>query len=213
MKKSLLMSILALVMLVSCAIDPYTGQSKVSNTAKGGVLGAAGGAIIGGIAGGGKGALIGAAAGGVTGAGVGGYMDLQAKALRQELQGTGVSVKTVGEKIVLVMPGNITFSTNSYTIKDSFKPVLTSVSKVLKKYDKTYVQIVGYTDNTGTASINNTLSYNRANAVANYLKLKGVSANRMLIEGKSSKNPIASNSTASGREKNRRVEITLVQAE
>ena len=163
MKKSLLMSILALVMLVSCAIDPYTGQSKVSNTAKGGVLGAAGGAIIGGIAGGGKGALIGAAAGGVTGAGVGGYMDLQAKALRQELQGTGVSVKTVGEKIVLVMPGNITFSTNSYTIKDSFKPVLTSVSKVLKKYDKTYVQIVGYTDNTGTASINNTLSYNRAN--------------------------------------------------
>ena len=193
MKKSLLMSILALVMLVSCAIDPYTGQSKVSNTAKGGVLGAAGGAIIGGIAGGGKGALIGAAAGGVTGAGVGGYMDLQAKALRQELQGTGVSVKTVGEKIVLVMPGNITFSTNSYTIKDSFKPVLTSVSKVLKKYDKTYVQIVGYTDNTGTASINNTLSYNRANAVANYLKLKGVSANRMLIEGKGSKNPIASN--------------------
>lgn len=213
MKKSLLMSILALVMLVSCAIDPYTGQSKVSNTAKGGVLGAAGGAIIGGIAGGGKGALIGAAAGGVTGAGVGGYMDLQAKALRQELQGTGVSVKTVGEKIVLVMPGNITFPTNSYTIKDSFKPVLTSVSKVLKKYDKTYVQIVGYTDNTGTASINNTLSYNRANAVANYLKLKGVSANRMLIEGKGSKNPIASNSTASGREKNRRVEITLVQAE
>ena len=69
MKKSLLMSILALVMLVSCAIDPYTGQSKVSNTAKGGVLGAAGGAIIGGIAGGSKGALIGAAAGGVTGAG------------------------------------------------------------------------------------------------------------------------------------------------
>ena len=213
MKKSLLMSILALVMLVSCAIDPYTGQSKVSNTAKGGVLGAAGGAIIGGIAGGSKGALIGAAAGGVTGAGVGGYMDLQAKALRQELQGTGVSVKTVGEKIVLVMPGNITFSTNSYTIKDSFKPVLTSVSKVLKKYDKTYVQIVGYTDNTGTASINNTLSYNRANAVANYLKLKGVSANRMLIEGKGSKNPIASNSTAAGREQNRRVEITLVQAE
>ena len=213
MRKSYLILSLVLTLLVSCATDPYTGQSKVSNTAKGGVLGAAGGAIIGGIAGGSKGALIGAAAGGVTGAGVGGYMDLQAKALRQELQGTGVSVKTVGEKIVLVMPGNITFSTNSYTIKDSFKPVLTSVSKVLKKYDKTYVQIVGYTDNTGTASINNTLSYNRANAVANYLKLKGVSANRMLIEGKGSKNPIASNSTASGREKNRRVEITLVQAE
>ena len=213
MKKNVLMSILALIMLASCAIDPYTRQTKVSNTAKGGVLGAAGGAIIGGIAGGGKGALIGAAAGGVTGAGVGGYMDLQARALREELQGTGVSVNVEGEKIVLVMPGNITFSTNSYTIKDSFKPVLNSVAKVLDKYDETYVQIAGYTDNTGTASINNTLSYNRANAVANYLKLKGVSANRMLIEGKGSKNPIASNSTASGREQNRRVEITLVQAE
>lgn len=213
MKKSYLILSLVLTLLVSCATDPYTGQSKVSNTAKGGVLGAAGGAIIGGIAGGGKGALIGAAAGGVTGAGVGGYMDLQAKALREELQGTGVSVNVEGENIVLVMPGNITFGTNSYTIKDSFKPVLTSVSKVLKKYDKTYVQIVGYTDNTGTASVNNTLSYNRANAVANYLKLKGVSANRMLIEGKGSKNPIASNSTASGREQNRRVEITLVQVE
>ncbi len=213
MRKSYLILSLVLTLLVSCATDPYTGQSKVSNTAKGSVLGAAGGAIIGGIANGGKGALIGAAAGGVAGAGVGGYMDLQAKALREELQGTGVSVNVEGEDIVLVMPGNITFGTNSYAIKDSFKPVLTSVSKVLKKYDKTYVQIVGYTDNTGTASVNNTLSYNRANAVANYLKIKGVSASRMLIEGKGSKNPIASNSTASGREKNRRVEITLVQAE
>ena len=108
---------------------------------------------------------------------------------------------------------NITFNTNSYKVKDSFKPVLTSVSKVLKKYNKTYVQIAGYTDNTGNKATNNTLSFNRANAVANYLKLKGVNANRMLIEGHGSKNPIASNSTAKGREKNRRVEITLVQAE
>ena len=131
MRKSYLILSLVLMLLVSCATDPYTGQSKVSNTAKGGVLGAAGGAIIGGIAGGSKGALIGAAAGGVVGAGTGGYMDLQAKALREELQGTGVSVNVEGEDIVLVMPGNITFGTNSYAIKNSFKPVLYLFSSLL----------------------------------------------------------------------------------
>lgn len=213
MKKNFVIFTLILVLLSACAIDPYTGETKVSNTAKGTVIGAAGGAAVGGIAKGKKGALIGAAAGGVAGAATGGYMDIQARALRQELQGTGVSVVKEGNDIVLVMPGNITFNTNSYKVKDSFKPVLTSVSKVLKKYNKTYVQIAGYTDNTGNKATNNTLSFNRANAVANYLKLKGVSANRMLIEGHGSKNPIASNSTAKGREKNRRVEITLVQAE
>ncbi len=213
MKKNFVIFTLILVLLSACAIDPYTGETKVSNTAKGTVIGAAGGATVGGIAKGKKSALIGAAAGGVAGAAAGGYMDIQARALRQELQGTGVSVVKEGNDIVLVMPGNITFNTNSYKVKDSFKPVLTSVSKVLKKYNKTYVQIAGYTDNTGNKATNNTLSFNRANAVANYLKLKGVNANRMLIEGHGSKNPIASNSTAKGREKNRRVEITLVQAE
>ena len=213
MKKNFVIFTLILVLLSACAIDPYTGETKVSNTAKGTFIGAAGGAAVGGIAKGKKGALIGAAAGGVAGAAAGGYMDIQARALRQELQGTGVSVVKEGNDIVLVMPGNITFNTNWYKVKDAFKPVLRSVSKVLKKYNKTYVQIAGYTDNTGNKATNNTLSFNRANAVANYLKLKGVNANRMLIEGHGSKNPIASNSTAKGREKNRRVEITLVQAE
>ena len=194
-----------LITITACAVDPYTGQKKVSNTGKGTIIGAASGAIIGGIANGGKGALAGA------GAGVGGYMDIQAKALRQELEGTGVSVQKNGEEILLIMPGNITFETGSAELQSSFEPVLTSVSKVLKKYNKTYVQIAGYTDSTGSVATNNTLSYNRANSVANFLKLKGINANRMLVEGKGSKNPIASNNTASGREQNRRVEITLVQ--
>ena len=135
MKKNFVIFTLILVLLSACAIDPYTGETKVSNTAKGTFIGAAGGAAVGGIAKGKKGALIGAAAGGVAGAAAGGYMDIQARALRQELQGTGVSVVKEGNDIVLVMPGNITFNTNSYKVKDSFKPVLTSVSKVLKKYN------------------------------------------------------------------------------
>lgn len=211
MKKTIISLVLTTILVSACAIDPYTGQKKVSNTAKGTLFGAVSGAAIGAIANGKDGALAGAAIGGVAGAGVGGYMDVQAKALRQELQGTGVSVEKNGEEIKLIMPGNITFASSSYTLNSSFKPVLDSVAKVFKKYNKTHIGIVGYTDNTGSASVNNTLSFNRANAVANYLKLKGVSADRMLIEGKGSKNPIATNSTASGREQNRRVEISLVQ--
>ena len=69
------------------------------------------------------------------------------------------------------------------------------------------VQIVGYTDSTGTAAYNNTLSLQRANAVSNYLRLQGVSA---ITDGAGSKNPIASNATAAGREQNRRVEIVLL---
>lgn len=209
--KKFLISMVVIALISACTTDPYTGQQKISNTAKGTIIGVAGGAGVGALTKGKKGALQGAAIGGVVGAGVGGYMDIQAKALRQELQGTGVSVVKDGDEIVLVMPGNITFSSNSYTLNNSFKPVLDSVAKVLKKYNKTHVGIVGYTDNIGSSSINNTLSFNRANSVANYLKLKGVKSDRMLVEGRGSKNPIASNSTAKGREQNRRVEITLVQ--
>ncbi|MDD2839962.1 MAG: OmpA family protein [Rickettsiales bacterium] len=211
MLKKFALLLIITVLVSSCAIDPYTNEKKVSNTGKGAIIGVAGGAAVGAIAGGKKGALIGAAAGGVTGAAVGGYMDIQAKALRQELQGTGVSVKKEGNQITLVMPGNITFATNSYVLSESFKPTLTSVSKVLKKYNKTYVNVLGYTDNKGSVAINNTLSFNRANAVSNYFKLKGVSVNRLIVEGRGPTNPIASNSTANGREQNRRVEIILIQ--
>ena len=72
------------------------------------------------------------------------------------------------------------------------------------------VQITGYTDSTGSAALNNSLSLQRANAVANYLRLQGVSADRIVTEGAGSRNPIASNSTAAGREQNRRVEIVLL---
>lgn len=215
MKKVLLS--LIVVALVACAIDPYSGEKKVSNTAKGGLIGVAGGAAIGALsARKGKkneGALIGALAGGATGAAVGGYMDLQARALREELEGTGVRVVQNGEEVDLIMPGNITFATDSATLTSSVKPVLNSVGKVLVKYNKTFAAITGYTDNTGNVAYNNTLSFNRANAVANYLKTRGVSGDRMLVEGHGLKNPIASNSTAGGREQNRRVEIHLTQAE
>lgn len=196
--------------LSACATDPYTGESKVAKTAWGAGIGAAAGAGIGALIGGKKGALIGAGIGAATGAAGGGYMDYQAAQLRKELTGTGVQVKEIDGRIYLVMPGNITFDTNQAFIKQSFQPVVISISKVLKEYDKTLVQVNGYTDNTGSDAINNPLSVKRANAIADFLKIQGVAANRIIANGYGSANPIASNATAAGREQNRRVEIVLI---
>ena len=207
--------------LGACATNPYTGEEQVSKTAWGSgigtVAGAGVGAGIGALAGGkkgaAKGAAIGAGAGLVAGAGTGAYMDLQARKLRQELLSTGVQVQQDGNKIILVMPGNVTFGTNEATIATKFEPVLNSVAKVINEYDKTMVQIIGYTDSTGTVTTNNALSLRRANAVSNYLRLRGVNINRLIVDGLGPQNPIASNHTAEGREQNRRVEITLINRE
>lgn len=210
MKKSLICSLLAVSLLSACVIDPYTGEQKVAKTAWGTGIGAAAGAGIGALAGGKKGALIGAGVGALAGAGTGAYMDVQARKLREQLVGTGVQVKELDGRIYLIMPGNITFNTNEAVIKQGFTPVLDSVALVIKEYNKTMVQVYGYTDNTGTAATNNALSLRRANAVSNYLRLRGVDGNRIITDGLGSSNPIASNATAAGREQNRRVEIVLI---
>lgn len=210
MKKSIICSLVAVSLLSACATNPYTGESQVAKTAWGTGIGAAAGAGIGALAGGKKGALIGAAAGAAVGAGTGAYMDIQAKKLRQELLNTGVQVQEADGQIYLIMPGNITFDTNDASIKPSFEPVLNSIAKVIKEYNKTLVQVNGYTDSTGSAATNNALSMMRANSISNYLRTQGVDANRLIANGFGSSNPIASNATAAGREQNRRVEIVLI---
>lgn len=208
--KKLILTVVMCSFLGACATNPYTGESQVGKTTWGTGIGAVAGAGVGALIGGKKGALIGAGAGALVGAGTGAYMDVQAKRLREELVGTGVQVAVQDGKVYLIMPGNITFGTNEYAIQPGFQPTLNSIAKVIKEYNKTMVQITGYTDSTGSAALNNSLSLQRANAVANYLRLQGVSADRIVTEGAGSRNPIASNSTAAGREQNRRVEIVLL---
>ena len=197
--------------------DAFTGQSKASNLVKGTGIGAVGGALagagIGALTGGGKearrGALIGAGVGALTGGGVGLYLDRQEAELRQQLQGTGVSVTRNGDNIILNLPSNITFATGEFQITQQFQPVLNSVSTVLKKYDKTLVDVVGHTDSVGSDADNQVLSQNRATNVAQYLATTGVDSRRFLVQGFGEAQPVASNDNEQGRALNCRVEIQI----
>ncbi len=201
--------ILATALTTGCAIDPYTGEEKVANTAWGSAIGAGVGAGIGALAGGGKGALIGAGAGAAVGAGAGYYMDTQEAKLRARLEGTGVRIQRQGDNLKLIMPGNITFATNSSNINGNFYPILDSVGIILREFNNTSINISGFTDSSGSDTYNQSLSEDRANSVASYLVQTGVQHGRIQARGFGERYPIASNDTAMGRAQNRRVEISI----
>lgn len=216
MKSKFLVATVAALALSACTTtDPYTGQSRLSNTAGGSLIGVGGGAVAGALVGaavGGDprvGALIGAGVGGLTGAAIGSYMDQQEAELRAQLQGTGVSVTRVGQNIILNMPSNITFATDQSSVQPQFNQTLVSVALVLRKFEKTIVDVYGHTDSTGSDSHNLSLSQRRAVSVATILANQGIDQRRFYIEGKGSTSPIASNATESGRAQNRRVEIQI----
>ena len=202
----------ASLLLTACTTtDPFTGDSKLSN----GTVGAGTGALLGGVAGAlvskdkGKGALIGAGIGALAGGGIGTYMDSQESKLREKLAATGVSVTRNGNEIVLNMPGNVTFASESANVSPSFGPVLDSVALVLNEYHKTTVALSGHTDSSGTQLLNQELSQERAQAVADYLAGRGVMPERMSVQGFADSQPVASNATPEGKAQNRRVEIRL----
>jgi outer membrane protein OmpA-like peptidoglycan-associated protein len=194
--------------------DPYSGDKEVSKTTKAAAAGAGIGALAGILSGNDskqrkKKALVLAGVGALAGGAVGNYMDRQEARLRAELQGTGVSVTRNGDEIILNMPGNVTFPTDSADINASFFPVLTSVSKVLREFDKTVVDVGGHTDSTGADAYNMALSQRRAQSVTGYLSAQGIGANRFVTQGYGETRPIGSNDTPEGRAQNRRVEIVL----
>lgn len=209
MKK--LVSVCAITALIAgcTTVNPYTGQTQTAKSTWGTAIGAATGALIGSTQSS-KVALVGGLAGAAVGGGIGYYLDAQAAELRAELVSTGVQVVETDDSIRLIMPGNITFKTDSADINSSFYSVLNSVAKVLNKYSNSTVLVSGHTDSTGSAAYNLDLSKSRAQSVASYLEGQGVKASRFEVLGMGSSNPIASNSSAEGRSQNRRVEIKIV---
>ena len=198
------------------ATDPLTGQQQKSNTV--------GGALVGALVGAGAGlliarnksgkdkrksALIGAGIGTLVGGGIGNYMDRQEEELRAQLLQSGVSVTRRGNEIILNLPGNVTFATDSERINQSFAGVLNSVAIVLNKYPKTLLDIDGHTDNVGDVHYNQQLSERRAISVGQYLQAQSIDTRRLLIIGFGETAPIATNATTQGRSINRRVEIRI----
>lgn len=215
MRKFIMVSALAAFALAGCTtIEDSSGMKVSSRTKTGALIGAGVGAAVGALSNkkgdqARKNAMIGAGIGALAGAGVGNYMDRQQQELRDQLRGSGVSVQRVGDTIVLNMPSDVTFSTASADIDARFFPVLDEVAQILNQYPATYIDVVGHADSQGSDEFNLDLSERRANSAAGYLSNHKVKSERIYIAGMGERVPVASNDTAEGRAKNRRVEITL----
>ncbi|HRF30954.1 MAG: OmpA family protein [Azonexus sp.] len=189
-------------------------------TATGAAVGAVAGALLGGVTAGGnktKSAATGAAIGAALGAG-GGYlwsrhMQEQKAAMEQATQGTGIGVtQTADNQLKLDIPSDLSFDSGRYDIKPALHAVLDRFATTLNQNPVTTVRVVGHTDNVGSDAVNNPLSVNRAAATRDYLVSRGVAGNRIAIDGRGSREPIADNATAAGKARNRRVEIFVAEA-
>ena len=206
-------AMVAILPLSACVTNPETGNKRISKTAIGGGIGALGGYLLGDLVGGRRDRtekILGAGIGAVVGAGVGNYMDNQEKKLRKQTAGTGVNVVRDGDNLVLDMPAELTFAVNDATVQPAFQDTLNQVASTLTEYEKTYVDVLGHTDSTGSDSYNQSLSERRARSVASYLTGQGVQSARLATRGYGESQPKASNTTEEGRAANRRVEIRLV---
>jgi outer membrane protein OmpA-like peptidoglycan-associated protein len=197
----------------ACTTNPETGRREISRTAIGAVLGAGAGYLLGDVIGG-RGdrteRIIGAGIGAVAGGAVGAYMDRQEAELRRQTAGTGVDVIRQGDELLLRMPAGITFDFDSYAIKPQFQSTLNEVAQTLAAYPSTMIDVLGHTDSVGTDAYNQRLSEQRAQAVADYLRARGVHPARIATQGFGESRPIATNETEAGRAANRRVEIKVV---
>jgi outer membrane protein OmpA-like peptidoglycan-associated protein len=214
LKPTLAIALTAVVALGACT-DPATLGAGDPNqkTKEGALLGAAIGAGIGLVTAGGnkgKSALIGAAAGAAAGGLIGNSLDKQEAELRAQLANDGITITNTGDRLIVSLPQDITFATDSFSVRPSLQSDLGKVASHLLKYPDSTVQIIGHTDSEGDATYNLGLSQRRADAVADVLQSNGVTYNRLQITGRGEEQPVASNLTAEGRAQNRRVEIVVI---
>ena len=208
MKKFVVLALSAAVLLTGC--EAYNNTNKAQ---RGALLGA----ILGNNVGNGQnselGAVLGTVVGGAAGAVIGHQMDKQAKKIEEEIP--GADVKRVDEGIVVTFDENsgVYFDTAKHNINDKSRQTLDKLAAILKEYPDTNVLVAGHTDSQGQDAYNMGLSQRRAQAVTNYFTSKGLAAKRFTTKWYGEKNPIASNDTAEGRAKNRRVNVVIVPNE
>ena len=207
MRKHILLGVSAVVILATGCASMDDTQRR---TATGAGVGALAGAVIGSATGGNAGT------GAVLGAGVGALgtyiwsqnMERQKREMEQATRGTGIAVsQTADNQLMLNIPSDISFAVGRSDIQPTFAPVLDQFAMGLRNNPYSDVRIVGHTDSTGSEAVNNPLSVDRAASTRNYLVNRGVDGRRIAIDGMGERYPIASNDTAEGRARNRRVEI------
>lgn len=210
-KTPLLLSSVALLALTAC-VDPNAYPNDPNARARSG-------AILGGLVGAAAGAssdddkLAKAAVGGVLGAVVGGAigqsLDRQAADLRGSIGNNNITVTNNGQYLVVNMPQDVLFSTDSATLRPDLTRDIRAVAGSLLRYPNSQIEVIGHTDDTGSNAYNQDLSQRRAVSVANILRDQGVPNGRLTAYGRGEDAPIASNATATGRAQNRRVEIII----
>ena len=200
----------ALTALALGACASFTTQQKgaMIGTAVGGVAGGAIGKANGSTA---KGAIIGAMVGGVAGGIIGRQMDRQAQQIAQTIP--GAKVERVGEGIQVTFASGLLFDFDSDRVRSEAAANLRNLAASLDQYPNTDLVIVGHTDADGPSYYNDDLSSRRARAAAEYLMARGVERNRLRTTGRGESEPVASNDSESGRERNRRVEVAIFASE
>lgn len=193
---------------VGCGMQATT---QTNNTLTGALIGVGTGVLVGAAAGKGKAKNVaaGAAVGALVGGGIGAYMDQQEAALRSELAGSGINMARSGDAIILTLPEGILFASGQSALSAKAKQGLDRLIGPLTRFEKTTITICGHTDSIGSKGNNIKLSGDRANAVSEYLSLRGIPGYRMSHLGFADERPLADNSTNTGRAQNRRVEIVL----
>ncbi len=215
----LLVSVLTGAMLLAgCATDEHGRSRPMTDTEKGALFGALGGAAIGAIASRKekrtKGVLLGAVGGGIAGGAVGHYMDNQKKDFEKALAAERDSGAILVEKLAnnslrVTMTAQTSFDVDSATIKGGFHNSMDKIADIVNKYGKTTLDVIGHTDDTGSNQHNQALSERRAQAVAQYFLGRNIHKERLRMEGAGESQPRASNSNEQGRAQNRRVEIVI----
>ena len=214
-RRPIILSVTAALALAACTDPQQLAEGEDRNrTAEGAVAGGVLGAIAGRAVGDDAesrrtGAIVGAAAGAIGGAAIGNALDRQEAALRRQLGNDRIVIENTGESLIVTMPQDILFDLDSASLRPDLRSDLRALGANLQQYGDTTVDVVGHTDNTGSAAYNDQLSARRAQAVAQVLVSSGVSPSRLNAYGRGSRVPEVSNATPEGRAQNRRVEIVI----